>query len=287
MQTLSSLPAFATPEMLDSTWTLSPFGTVPGLPYLEGISVDGQGRIYVCAGSAGVFRFDTSGTVALWSLAPGYGQATLPDGETFVPSRGILPSNYLWHVAPDGSYSSLVPTSPGYWAWAAVTASQKLYGLIINGTGEGIYSIDTDSGAATPVVTGGPGPGGAGYYGGITTIGETVIVSGSEGVGYGLYELTGSSLALMAPTAQWMHQICNGPDGIYAGSGDASGGQVWKIASGSATLFARYFGSAVSVAYDPVLNRFYVTDSGKIWVIKRAPTPTRSMSFGQLHLLYR
>jgi hypothetical protein len=289
MQTLSSLPAFAAPEVLDPAWTVSLFSTVPGMPGVEGISIDGQGRVYVCAGSAGVFRFDTSGTAALWSLAVGAGQATLPDGQTFVPSRDLLASHYLWHVSPDGSYSSLVPVSPGSWTWAAVTASQKLYVLIWAGSGEGIYSIDTNSGAATPVVTGGPGLGGSGFYRGITTIGETVVVAGSDGVGYGLYELTGGSLALMAATPQSMLGICNGPDGIYAASGDASGGQVWKIAAGSATLFARYFGNTNSVAYDPTLDRFYVLDStrAKVWVIKRVPTPTRSMSIGKLHLLYR
>ncbi|HTO90869.1 MAG TPA: hypothetical protein VMJ70_07015 [Candidatus Sulfotelmatobacter sp.] len=285
-----SLPALAAPVVLDSSWVVAPFATIPASSP-EGVSVDGMGRVYVCAGTAGIFRFDTSGTGAPWSSAPGNGQATTPDGRTYVPSRDALfPNHYIWDVAPDGSYSALVSTSPeDGWVWAAVSPSGKLYSILPGGIGEGIYSVDVMSGATTPLFTGGPGAGGAGNYRAIATSGEAVVVSGNDEVGFGIFQLANSTMALVARTPQGMLGICAGPDAIYAASSNVAEGQVWKITPGSATLFAHGFGNTVSVAYDAARNRIYVQDTSppKLWVISRNPTATRAVTIGRIHQLYR
>ena len=89
---LRSLPALAAPVVLDSSWVVAPFATMP-LSTPEGVSVDATGHVYVCAGATGIFRFDSSGAGGLWSSAVGLGQATMADGRTFVPSRGVLPGS--------------------------------------------------------------------------------------------------------------------------------------------------------------------------------------------------
>ena len=282
--------AASQPQMLDSTWTISLFGTTPATTAVEGISVDASGRVYVCAGTGGVFRFDTSGTAILWSSAAGNGQATLPTGETFVPSRDIYANHYIWHVASDGSYAPITSTSPGDgWLWAAVTAGGSLFANVTAGPGVGIYSVNVTSGATAPLFTGGPGPGGVGFWQGLTTSGENVVASGYDGVQYGVWSVAAGTATLVSAAPNLLRGLCTGPDGYYASAGDVSGGQVWKITPGNATLFARYFGQTSSIAYDATRERFYVLDGDgkKVWVIKRAPTATRSVSIGYIKVLYR
>jgi len=282
--------AIAAPVVLDSAWTVSPFATIPpSTP--EGVSVDGMGRVYVCAGTAGVFRFDTSGTGAPWSSAAGYGQATTADGRTFVPSRGIFASSAIWSVDPSGGYAALTSAGPGeVWFWAAVSENGNLYAVLEGGGEDGIYAVDPSSGASSLFRSGGPGLGGAGYYRAIATVGETVVASGTDALAYGVYSVGTSGASLIAATPQPMLGICGGPGGdIYAASGDASGGQVWRITPGSATLFAHGFGNTVSLAYDAARNRIYVQDQSppKLWVISRNPTATRPVTIGRIHQLYR
>jgi hypothetical protein len=214
----------------------------------------------------------------------------MPDGRTYAPSRDLLyPNHYIWNVAPDGSYTPLVSTTPGEgWLSVAASPSGMLYGLIAGGGAGGIYSVDRTSGATSVLFAGGPGPGGSGYYSAITTSGETVVVSG-DGAAFGVYDFQGSSLTLVASTPQNMVGICAGPDAIYAASSNIVEGQVWKITPGSATLFAHGFGNTVSVAYDPPRNRIYVQDTSppKLWVISRNPTATRTVTIGQIKALYR
>jgi hypothetical protein len=278
---------FGPPQMLDTTWVVAPFAT-PSAP-AEGVSVDGAGRVYVGAGLAGIFRFDIRGAGGLWSTAAGFAQATLPDGRTFAPSRDVLSNSYIWNVAPDGSYAPLVSASPGEgWSYSTVSASGKLYVNIWAGQGQGIYAVDTNTGATTPIVTGGPGPGGSGVFSSMTTIGEDVYVVGLGTIN-GIYEVSGNSLVLRGSMPQGFVGLCAGPDAFYVTSGDATGGQVWRVAGNVATMFARYFGNTVSIAYDPPRNRFYVQDSTdpKVWVISRAPTAARSVSIGRIKALYK
>ena len=136
---------------------------------------------------------------------------------------------------------------------------------------------------------GGPGTGGAGHYRALAVNGETVVASGNDEVGFGVYTVASGAVALMARTPQSMLGICAGPDAIYAASGNIAEGQVWRITPGSATLFAHGFGNTVSVAYDAPRNRIYVQDTSppKLWVISRNPTATRSVSIGHIKALYR
>jgi len=153
----------------------------------------------------------------------------------------------------------------------------------------GIYSVDITSGATAPLFTGGPGPGGAGFWEGLTTSGENVVASGYEGVQYGVWSIAAGTATLISASPNLLRGLCTGPDGYYASAGDVSGGQVWKITPGNATLFARYFGQTSSIAFDATRGRFYVLDGdgAKVWVIKRAPTATRSVSIGRIKVLYK
>jgi len=287
---LWSLSALAAPVVLDSSWVVAPFATIPASSSPEGVSVDGMGRVYVCAAADGMFRFDTSGTGVLSSNVVGYGQATMSDGRTYAPSRDLLtPSHYIWNVAPDGSYVPLVTGAPGEdWTWAALSPSGKPYAVRVTSSGYVIDLVDASTGTFAPLYTGGPGPSGAGYYRGIATSAENVVVSGSGGSGFGVYSIAASGPTLIATTPQLMLGICVGPDAIYAASSNIAEGQVWKITPGTATLFAHGFGNTVSVAYDAPRNRIYVQDTSpaKLWVISRNPTATRSVSIGRIKALY-
>jgi hypothetical protein len=277
------------PIVLVPGWTVASFAVIPASTP-EGISVDGAGNVYVCTGSAGVYRVDSSGSVSHWSQAEGDGQATLPNGETYVPSRDIFSTRYIWHVMPDGSYSALTSKSTGEgWTWAAVSATGQLYAAIWAGSGEGIYAIDPVSGASTTLVTGGPGAGGTGYtgwYDGLATRGDSVFASGYNGSLYGVFLLRDSAFVPYAATTTELGGIYNGPDGIYGAGPD---GTVWRVVSGSGTEFASGFGHSVGVAYDPGRSRFYVLDQypQQIWVISRAPTPVQATSWGRLKADYR
>ena len=259
--------------MLVPGWTIEHYAALTD--GCNAMAVDGQGNIYVC-GNSGITRVDTTGAVSLWSRCVGTGLAVLPDGEAYVPSGDLLGGglSYLWHVAPDGSYTPFAARTSGEgWAWAAVTASGKLYANVWAGGGEGLYAIDISTGAATPLIAGGPGPGGAGFYWNMAVRGDTLFVSASDGTKRVIYRLDGSALDLFATPGS---TICGGPDGVYgetwqecATGGSCYFGDLWKATAGTVSHFASGFGVIGGMTYDEKRDRFYVVEGSRVWVIRR------------------
>jgi len=289
-----AVSALAAPVMHEPGWTIAPFVTLPSTR-AEDPEVDGAGNLYVACGQDGVFRVTPTGSVNLWSSAQGYGIAMLPSAEAYLPSRGLLATDYIWDILSDGTYSPLVSGASPLWVYCALTTSGLLYGSVA-GAGEGIYLIDRGSGAFSKVLLGGPGPGGTGTYSGMATTGDnTLYVSGLLGPASGIFRVTGGASTQVISTSIGMIGLCRGPGDTlfgagYTGSSGTTNGQVWRldVSGGIASLFASGFGATAGVRYDPTLDRFYVVDQpGSVWTITRDGTPTLTTSWGSVKTKYR
>ena len=131
----------------------------------DGLAIDSSGSVYAPDNSAtsnpGIYRFSPSGVGELWSQAAGNSLAVGPDGTGYLATRGLGES--ILKVTPDGSYSTLVSANGLEWTWTAIGAQNVLYANVWSGPGEGVYSIDGNSGAVAPLVSGGPGENGDGF----------------------------------------------------------------------------------------------------------------------------
>jgi len=289
-----AVSAVAAPVMHEPGWTIAPFVTLPSTR-AEDPEVDGAGNLYVACGQDGVFRVTPTGSVSLWSAAQGYGIAMLPSGQAYLPSRDIFTTKYLWDIQSDGSYSALVTGASPSWLYCAASPSGLLYANVI-GTGKGIYMVDRQTGSSTPVLIGGPGPGGVGTYSDMaTTSDNTLYVSGALAPGIGIFRILGGVSAQVIPLPIEMIGLCRGPSdtlfgATYQGSGPTTDGQAWRlnVDAGAGTVFASGFGVSDGIAYAPTLDRFYVIDlGGQVWKITHDSTPAMNTTWGGVKSKYR
>jgi len=296
---LASVPhvASAAPVMNEPGWTISHFATLSAVDAPEVPGVDAGGNLYVPRGIAGVYRFTPEGVGSLWSSAPGYGIAVLPNGEAYLPSRDVFATKYMWHILSDGSYLPLVSAASPSWLYADATPDGRLFASVI-GVGRGIYQIDTQTGLPMRIVNGGPGPSGTGRYWDLASTSDgTVYVSASLVPDRAIFRIDVAqdtcTRVLTVPETQL--SICRGPaDTLYGASfhsqGLSSQGEVWKldVTGGTASVFASGFEQSYGIIYDAGRDRFYVVEqTGLIWSISRNTTPTTRRSWGSVKAQYR
>lgn len=254
-------------------YTATTFGFAAGQG--DDLDIDSLGRIYA-PGSAqwsGIQRFSSNGSSEMWSTAPGYSLAVSGDGtKAYLATRDT--GHSIQKINANGSYINLTPGSSNLgWTWVALSSSGNLYANVWAGTGEGLYSINTTTGAYSAIVSGGPGLNGAGWYGDMAVgLDGKLYANGSDGSGWGLFRLDGSAFSKVATLPNGFFGLTAGPNGLFFTGADS---EVWMMDSltGNASLLASGFLHASGVAYDPLTARLYVRDGDTPYQITAIQTP--------------
>ena len=274
-----------------SGYSAHPLVSLPTSTYSPSdVEVDGQGNLYVPTLTLGVQRISPGGAVSLWSTVPAVDLTLTSAGDGY----GAGPScRCILRVESNGSYSTLHQDA-FEWRYIELGPDGTLYSLLWAGAGQGVYRIDRTSGVPTPIVTGGPGPGGAGWYGGMAHgIDGKLYVNGYDGSGYGLYRLDGSTFTRAATLPYTFFGLTRDETGLfYAATSYFDAGEVWTIdaVSGTAALLASGLALPAGIGYDPLSHSINVAEqygSRQVWVItKESPTRALAATWGQLKARY-
>lgn len=281
-------------------YTATPFLAPTGSPV--DLEVDGGGSLYLSFGSGGVEKCSPAGVVSPWSAA-GASDLTLgPAGSGYTAGRGLC--RCIESIGSDGSH--VVLHQDAYeWTNVELGPNDTLYATVWAGSGQGLYRVDRNTGEPTPIVIGGPGPGGSGIYRDLAfgLDGRLYVVGSADGsvAGYSLFRLDGPTLTPAVALPHGGINLARDESGIFYvttaydyGSGRPVG-EVWRVdaALGSASLFASTDPDAPldPIAHDPGTGRLYVYEGGKsareVWAITKTSVPARVESWGGLKARYR
>jgi hypothetical protein len=252
---------------------------VNGPPGGDSLDMDASGRLYAPS-SNGITRYGSDGSSSVWSTAVGYSLAIASGGDGYLTTRDSGRS--ILHISPDGTFSPLVPSSSNLaWTWAAAGPTGTLFANVWSGSGQGLYSIDTTTGAYSILVAGGPGIGGAGhYFDMVFAASGALYVSGYDGIADGIFRLDGSSLTRVAVLPRAGLGLTIDSAGLlYTSVNDAGGfDEVWRVdvGSGEVDLVASGLGSPVGISYDSANGRLFVRDSDTPFAITAISVPEPS-----------
>ena len=263
-------------EFNGSGYSATHFAYANGLG--DNLAIDSSGRVYAPENSLttnpGVYRFSPAGSGALWSQAAGNSLAIGPDGYGYLATRGVGDS--ILRIAPDGSYSTLV--SGLQWTWVAIGPQGNLFANVWAGTGQGLYSIDPNTGATTQLVAGGPGPNGAGFYEGMTVGSDgSLYANGNDGTESGLFRLDSSNhFDLVSVLPFGGLGLAQGPNGDFFSTSTVPNGGLLLVTdpvTGASGELAVGFQSPSGLAFDPQRNLLYVRDQAGAYEITAISFP--------------
>jgi hypothetical protein len=270
--------------------------TLPAGSY-DGIAVDAAGEVLVAAGSAGILKVSTLGAVSTWSSATVSDIAIAPDGTAYGAGRSLC--NCIYKIAPDGTSSPLHQDTYG-WTWVAVTPDGTLYADVLGGAGGGLYRVDRTTGSLDPIVLGGPGPGGLGFFWRLNVgVDGKLYPSGSpDGSTFAVYRLDGSTLTPVTIPPYGYGSLTAAPGGFdVANVVSGAQGELWLIHPGIAS--ANLLGKAdpgglhappptfSAIAYDPGASLIYAVQEYTLWGIHAdLSTPAQSKTWGAVKAQY-
>ena len=264
-----------------SGWIITDTITLPHR-YFYDIEVDASGNLYVSNCGDSILKIDTANHVTSWSNAKVCDLTWSGSGIAYGADGSVIRA-----IAPDGTFSTLGPDSA---AWNAVVGltDGSLYANARCCDRPGLYRIDVTSGQATPIVVGGPGPGGTGSYGGMAEGADgKVYTLASDGAAGQLYRLDGSQLILVATFPRVGGHLSRGPGGtfltdvVYPTTTGSNYGEIHLLdpVLGTSSVVARsgidgahLYPYMTGVTFDPNTQTAYVLEStDKIWVLKKIP----------------
>lgn len=276
---------------------------VPGYSYaafvttsavgVDDLELDAAGNVYQVA-SGDMRRITPAGAASPWSSATADDIVFAGTGEAYGAGRAVC--HCIVSIDPSGGFSTL-HTDSQEWTYVTLGSDGTLYSNIWAGPGQGLYNIDRSSGTPTPIVSGGPGLGGTGFYAGmlIGQDGKLYAGGGSSGT-FGLFRLEGNQFTKVASWPHGSYQLAQDNQGIFYTSVTVelpplgtTGHEVWMIdpSSGTPTLVADGPGSSSGVAYDRARNLLYVENGGDIYIIAKSATPTRRETWSAVKAKFR
>ena len=265
----------------------------PTLDYGD-LEVDPSGTVYVSGGVNGIQKITSGGVVTPWSAVESYDLTLAPAGDGYVAGRNSC--KCIRAVQSSGVYTTLHQDSLG-WSYVALTSSDTLYANVLSA----LYRIDRATGVPSPIVLGGPGPGGAGSYSGMTggSDGKLYLLGRDGSPGRRLFRLDGNQFTVLGTLPHGGIYLAQGPAGIfyvsttYESAGGALLSELWIVDTslGTSSLLASsedvFPTGFEGVAYDPNGKTIYLVEGRKIMAIKADSTPARPDSWGSVKARYR
>lgn len=283
--------------LIQPGYTAEVYKSLPAFNSYDDMEVDQSGNLYISACNAGVLKVDPSKIVTTWSIATVCDVTPGDTGPRFGAGRSIC--NCVTSFDSQGSYTTLHQDTLG-WTYVATTNANTLYANVWVGIGQGLYTIDTNDGHTTTIVTGGPGPGGAGFYSGMTGSADGKLYAlGYDGTTRGVFRLDDTAFVLVAALAHSGISLTQGPDGTLLQSvqfDSPSGillGEIWSIdpTQGTSALLATSDPVGQpgfdGVAYDATTKIIYALEGNKIWRIRKDTTPSSNDTWGGIKAKYR
>ena len=259
----------------------------------DDLELDSSGNLYLCA-YGDIRRITPQGAESPWSSATADDIVLDNTGAAYGVGRSLC--NCVVSILSNGSYTTLHADTLG-WTFVTLGADGTLYANVWVGAGQGLYAIDRATGAPSLVVSGGPGPGGTGFYEGMMVGQDGKLYSNGHSAGSdGIFRLDGSQFTRIATWPHGSLRLAQDNQGIFYTAFSVEtpvGGtahEVWMNdpSSGTATLLADGQGSANAVAYDRARNLLYVeSGGGTIYIIAKSPTPTRRETWGAVKAKFR
>lgn len=275
---------------------------LPRGPVYGDLEVDQVGDIYVSSVGGGISKVSGS-TVIPWSSVDVLDLTLILAGGGY--GSGGSACHCISSIQANGSFSTLHADSHT-WRYLALTTDEKLYASVTSIVGQGLYELDRSTGVPSPVISGGPGPGGIGVYRGMAggSDGALFTLGTLDGTlsGHRLFRLDGTQFTEVATLPNGGIGLSLGPSGMFYVStaftvaGGFPAGELWIVDPivGLSTRLASngsYPGLSNpgfnGVAYNAATGTIYVLEEHKLWAIARDTTPAESKSWGAVKALYR
>jgi hypothetical protein len=253
----------------------------------QDLELDALGNIYY-ATLSGVRQITPGGTVTPWSTAPANDIVFTGTGDAYAAGSAVC--HCIEAISSSGAYSTLHGDSLS-WTHVALGTDGTLYASVWAGTGKGIYVVDRASGTPTPLLVGGAGPGGSGFYESMMVgMDGKLYVGGSNGTEYGLFRFDGGQFTQIATWPHGCSGLAQDNQGIFYTSvtltpiGTIVDHEVWMYdpGVGTANLLADGSGNSLGIAYDRARNVLYVQNGSEVYMISKSATPTLKETWSAL-----